>query len=73
MLLLAVAAAMLIGGVLATVVFWEELLASSPVVKLRDRLLGPGEVEISLPFDVKHRVRRKLQLNPPNHVVRGSW
>jgi serine/threonine protein kinase len=63
MLLLAVAAAMLIGGVLATVVFWEELLASSPVVKLRDRLLGPGEVEISLPFDVKHRVHVNRDLN----------
>lgn len=49
---------MLIGGVLALVVFWDEVLASTPVEMARDHLFGPKDIVIGPPKDVKHRVRR---------------
>lgn len=44
---------------MAAVVFQEELLASTPAMYIQEAIYGPKEVDVSSPFGVVHRVRRK--------------
>lgn len=57
MFLLAIGAAVFIGSILATVVFWAELLALGPVARLHEQLFGPKEVQVSAPYGLVHKVR----------------
>lgn len=64
-MLLAIGAAVLIGGLLATIVFWAEFLTLGPVARLHERLFGPKDVQISSPFGLVHRVCRYLLEDRP--------
>ena len=64
MFLLAIGAAVFIGGILAAYVFWSELLALGPVAQLHERFFGPKEVQVSSPYGLVHKVRLLDALNP---------